>query len=83
MIEEASEIKVTLTSGEEFEAKLIGADYESDLAVLKVDAKSDLPVAELGNSSDLMVGEWAIAIGRMASQEEQVPKDKEPISVES
>lgn len=63
VIEDADEIKVTLFDGTEFEAKIIGADYESDLAVLKIDSKSDLPAAELGDSSDLMVGEWAIAIG--------------------
>jgi serine protease Do len=63
VIEGADEIKVTLTSGKEFEAKVAGADYESDLAVLKIDADVDLSIAELGDSSDLMVGEWAIAIG--------------------
>ena len=63
VIEGADEVKVTLTNSDEFEAKIVGADYESDLAVLKLDAGSDLPVAELGDSDDLMVGEWAIAIG--------------------
>ena len=63
VIEGADEVKITLTDGDEYEARIIGADFESDLAVLKVDAKSDLPIAELGDSSGLMVGEWAIAIG--------------------
>jgi len=63
VIEGADMIKITLANGEEFEAKVMGADYESDLAVLKIDIESDLPVAELGDSSDLLVGEWAIAIG--------------------
>jgi serine protease Do len=63
VIEDADVVKVTLATGEEFEAKTIGADYESDLAVLKVDARSDLPIAQLGDSADLLVGEWAIAIG--------------------
>ncbi len=63
VIEGADEIKVTLTTGKEFEAKVVGADYESDLAVLKINADVDLSIAELGDSSDLMVGEWAIAIG--------------------
>jgi len=63
VIEDADEIKVALSNGTEFEAKVIGADYESDLAVLKIESKSDLPVVELGDSFDLMVGEWAIAIG--------------------
>lgn len=63
VIEDADEIKITLSNGNGYEAKIIGADYESDLAVLKVDAKEKLVAAELGNSSDLMVGEWAIAVG--------------------
>ncbi len=63
VIEDADEIKVTLADGSEFKARIMGADYESDLAVLKVDTRSDLPVAELGDSADLLVGEWAIAIG--------------------
>ncbi len=63
VIEGADTIKVTLTSGKEFEARVVGADYESDLAVLKIDADVDLSIAEIGDSSDLMVGEWAIAIG--------------------
>jgi len=63
VIEDADTIKISLANGEEFEARVVGADYESDLAMLKVDAKTDLPAAELGDSSDLLVGEWAIAIG--------------------
>ena len=61
--ENADEIEVTLSNGMEFEAKIIGADYESDLAALKIKPESDLLAAELGDSSSLMVGEWAIAIG--------------------
>ncbi len=63
VIENADEIKVTLASGDEFEAKFIGVDHEFDLAVLKIRAKSELPATELGDSSNLLVGEWAIAIG--------------------
>jgi serine protease Do len=63
VITDADSIKVTLANGDEFKAKIIGSDFESDLAVLKIDSNSDLPIAKLGDSSDLMVGEWAIAIG--------------------
>ena len=63
VIEDADEITVTLPSGKEYEAKIMGASYEFDLAALKIDEREDLPVAELGDSSDLMAGEWAIAIG--------------------
>jgi len=60
----AEEITVTLTSGEQYQANLIGSDESSDLAVLKIISdKIDFPYAILGNSDDLMTGEWAIAIG--------------------
>ncbi|MBD3181087.1 PDZ domain-containing protein [Candidatus Poribacteria bacterium] len=63
VIENADVVEVTLTTGEVYKARVLGADYEADLSVLKIDPDSDLPIAELGDSSDLMVGEWAIAIG--------------------
>lgn len=58
----ADQLMVTLTSGEEYEGKLLGLDEASDLAVVKLDAEN-LPSATLGNSDDLIIGEWAIAIG--------------------
>ncbi len=60
----AEEITVTLTNGEQYQAKLIGSDESSDLAVLKIISdKQDFPYAILGDSDDLITGEWAIAIG--------------------
>ena len=47
----------------EYEAKIIGRDKETDLAVLKIDAPKILPVLKFGNSEDLQVGEWVLAIG--------------------
>jgi serine protease Do len=58
----ADQLKVTLTTGDEYEGKLVGMDEASDLAVIKIEAK-DLPAVVLGNSNDLIIGEWAIAIG--------------------
>jgi len=58
----ADQLKVTLTTGEEYQGKVIGLDQASDLAVVKIDAKN-LPYADLGNSDDLIIGEWAIAVG--------------------
>ncbi len=55
-------IKVVLNSKHELDAKLIGTDPTTDLAVIKVDRK-DLPTAALGNSDDLEIGEWVLAIG--------------------
>jgi len=58
----ATEIRVTLTSGEEYEGRLVGSDEATDLAVIRLEA-ANLPHAILGNSDDLLIGEWAIAIG--------------------
>lgn len=55
-------IKVVLTDKREFDAKVIGLDENTDLAVIKIEA-SDLPVMSLGNSDNIQVGEWVLAIG--------------------
>lgn len=62
VIENAEELVVTLGSGEEFTATIIGADPPTDLAVIKID-KTGLPAAEFANSEKLRAGEPAIAIG--------------------
>ncbi|NQV36580.1 MAG: trypsin-like peptidase domain-containing protein [Candidatus Marinimicrobia bacterium] len=62
VVENASEIIVTLPGGVEFPAELIGSDKVSDLAILKLDGR-DFPYAKLGNSDDLIIGEWIIALG--------------------
>ncbi|HVN87853.1 MAG TPA: trypsin-like peptidase domain-containing protein [Candidatus Binatia bacterium] len=58
-----SRIHVSLVGDREFEAKLVGADSDSDLAVLRVQASGELPFVEMGHSDDLMIGETVIAIG--------------------
>ena len=58
----ATKITVTLTSGEKYEARLIGTDMVTDLALLKIEGK-DLPHLKLGNSDDVIIGEWVIALG--------------------
>ena len=58
----ADKIIVTLVDGREFKAKLKGADYRYDLAVIKIDAQ-DLSYAPLGDSDFIKTGQWAIAIG--------------------
>ncbi len=62
VIRGAEELKVTLTTGAEYEGKIVGQDVASDLAVIKIDSK-DLPFVQLGDSEDLIIGEWAIALG--------------------
>jgi serine protease Do len=58
----ASKIVVTMTDGEKYDAKIIGTDVVSDIALLKIEGK-DFPIVSLGNSEDVVIGEWAIAFG--------------------
>jgi serine protease Do len=59
----ASRIRVSLADGTEFDAALVGADPNNDIAVLKVETDERLPWLKPGRSNDLMVGESVIAIG--------------------
>jgi len=62
VIENADEIIVRLSDKRELQAKVIGSDKYTDIALLKVNA-SDLPAVKIGRSSDVKVGEWVLAIG--------------------
>jgi serine protease Do len=62
VVEDASEVIVSLSDRREFKAEIIGIDPLSDLAVLKVDGKN-LPRVTIGNSDNLKVGDWVVAIG--------------------
>ena len=63
VIIKSSTITVALRDGREFKAQIIGADPDSDLAVLRISPKGDLPAIEMGDSANLMIGETVIAIG--------------------
>jgi serine protease Do len=58
----ATEIKVKLSDGREFDAQIVGSDKRSDLAVIKIDA-TNLPAAKLGDSDSLKIGKWVVAVG--------------------
>lgn len=62
VVQNADRVKVTLADGRTFDAKVLGKDPKSDVAVVKIDAHG-LPAATLGNSDALEVGEWVLAIG--------------------
>ncbi|RYY02412.1 MAG: Do family serine endopeptidase [Gammaproteobacteria bacterium] len=62
VVSEADEIKIILNDDREFEAKLIGTDERTDIALLKIDAKN-LPQLSLAKNEKLKVGQWVVAIG--------------------
>lgn len=62
VIEGADSTTVLLSDGREATAEVVGEDFLTDLAVLKIDVPELKPI-ELGNAEDLLIGEWAIAIG--------------------
>ena len=62
VIEKADEIQVTLNDNRVFTATLVGADANTDLALIKIDG-DDFPTVPMGNSDDLRLGEWVLAVG--------------------
>jgi len=59
----SDKVIVGLTNGKKLNAKLIGQDFFTDLAVLKIEGKGPWPKAKLGDSAKIKVGDWAIAVG--------------------
>ena len=72
VVENADEIKIRLTNLEEYDAKLIGRDPKTDLALIKIEPKNGLPVVEFGDSESLRVGDWVLAIGNPFGLEQTV-----------
>lgn len=63
VIEKANKLKVTTTDGNMYEGNVVGADKQTDLAIIKIDSKDALSSAVLGNSDMLKIGQIVIAIG--------------------
>ncbi|HOG81919.1 MAG TPA: DegQ family serine endoprotease [Smithellaceae bacterium] len=63
VVEQADKILVKISDGKEYEAKVIGTDANTDIALIKIKPSNSLPVAEIGDSEKVKVGEWVIAIG--------------------
>ena len=63
VVESAAKIEVRLQNGDTYEAKVVGTDPKTDVALLKIQPKGRLAVAPLGDSDALETGEWVIAIG--------------------
>jgi serine protease Do len=66
VVEKADRVQVRLQDdppGVQHDAKVIGTDQETDLAVIKIDVDHPLPTAKLGNSESMQVGDWVLAVG--------------------
>ncbi|HVC19356.1 MAG TPA: trypsin-like peptidase domain-containing protein, partial [Vicinamibacterales bacterium] len=63
VIDHADRITVTLADGRRVHARVVGADPDTDIALIRIDPSGPLPVAPLGDSSRLRVGDWVCAIG--------------------
>ncbi len=63
VVKSADQIIVRLSDRRELEAKVVGFDERSDIALLKIESAQDLPVVKIGSSKELEVGEWVLAIG--------------------
>src|SRR5712692_2493408 len=66
VVEKADRIRVKLQGDPPavlHDAKVIGTDQETDLAVIKIDVNHSLPIAKLGNSESMQVGDWVLAVG--------------------
>jgi serine protease Do len=75
VIDKADRIRVRLQEdppGVQHDAKVVGSDQETDLAVIKIDVDRSLPTAKLGNSDSMQVGDWVLAIGSPFGLQETV-----------
>ncbi len=62
VVRNAQKLQVTLFTGKKYDGKVVGADPQTDLAIVKISAK-DLPVVEMGDSNQVLPGQWVVAIG--------------------
>jgi serine protease Do len=72
VVEQADKILVKLSDGKEYEAKVIGKDAKTDIALIKIKPSDNLPIVETGDSDKLRVGDWVIAIGNPFGLEQTV-----------
>lgn len=63
VIANSSQLQVTLNNNKTYEAEVIGADSESDIALLKIDTEDALPYLAFGDSDNAKIGEWVLAVG--------------------
>ena len=72
VVEQTDKILVKVSDGKEYEAKIIGTDAKTDIALIKIKSDHNLPFVEIGDSDAVRVGEWVIAIGNPFGLEQTV-----------
>lgn len=72
VVENTDKILVKISDGKEYEAKIIGTDAKTDIALIKIKPDNGLPTVEIGDSDAVKVGEWVIAIGNPFGLEQTV-----------
>ena len=72
VVEQTDKILVKVSDGKEYEAKIIGTDAKTDIALIKIKPDNSLPFVEIGDSDAVRVGEWVIAIGNPFGLEQTV-----------
>ncbi|MBN1546624.1 MAG: DegQ family serine endoprotease [Syntrophaceae bacterium] len=72
VVEQADKIRVKLSDGRDYEARIIGKDAKTDIALIKIKPTESLPVVEIGDSEKLRVGDWVLAIGNPFGLEQTV-----------
>ena len=72
VVDEANQIKIKLADGKEYDAKVVGRDPKTDLALLKAEGVSGLHALQLGDSDSLKVGNWVVAVGSPFGLEQTV-----------
>jgi serine protease Do len=72
VVEQTDKILVKVSDGKEYEAKIIGTDAKTDIALIKIKPDTNLPFVEIGDSDSVRVGEWVIAIGNPFGLEQTV-----------
>lgn len=72
VVEQSEKIRVKLSDGREYDARIIGKDAKTDIALIKIKPTESLPVVDIGDSEKLRVGDWVLAIGNPFGLEQTV-----------
>src|SRR5437763_1853964 len=78
VVKGADKIRVRMATEEEFDAKLVGSDDKTDIALVHIKAPHPLPTLPLGDSESLKVGDWVLAIGNPFGLTQTAPAGRRP-----